>query len=378
MRLPTEKERADILKVHLRSLPLAEDVDVREIARKTKRFSGADLKNLVVEAKRLAAREALEKGEVVKISQRHLLAVLKHLKPSTSLAQLEMYEQFRLDYERRVGEAPGKKKEEGVRWEDVAGLEEVKEAFLEALQLPLLHEKEMKELGVRPSKGILLFGPPGTGKTLVVKAAANELNVAFQALSGADIMKRGYVEAVNIIKEAFNRARENRPSILFVDEIETFAPARGRGAYAEIVGQFLTEMDGIRSMEGVVVVAATNRPFLLDPALLRPGRFDKIFYVPPPDEKVRREIFKIHLGKFAKEVDLELLADITEGFSGADIASVCQTAKMEVLKERIKGKGEAKVTTQQLVEIIKERKPSITPELIAEYERFLEEYGERK
>ncbi len=377
MRLPNEKERVEILKVHLRGLPVDEDVDLEEITRKTNRFSGADLKNLVVEAKRLAAKEALAKKKIVKITQEHLLKVLKHLKPSTSLAQLEMYEKFKMDYERRVGEKKEVKKKKEVSWDDVAGLNRVKEAFLEALELPLKHEKEMKELGVKPSKGILLFGPPGTGKTLIVRAAANELNVAFQTLSGADIMKKGYVQAVTIIKEAFNRARENRPAILFVDEIETFAPARGASYSSDIVGQFLTEMDGIKGLEGVVVVAATNKPLLLDSALLRPGRFDKIFYVPPPDEAARKEIFKIHLGKYASDVDLDLLASITEGFSGADIASVCQSAKMKLLKSKIKGE-EIKLTTEMLINIIKKRKPSISKELLREYKLFLEKYGERE
>jgi transitional endoplasmic reticulum ATPase len=256
-------------------------------------------------------------------------------------------------------------------------LDRVKEALLEAIQLPLLHEEEMKAYGVKPSKGILLFGPPGTGKTLIVRAASNELKASFQVLSGAEIMKKGYTQAVNVIKETFDRARENTPAIIFVDEIETFAPARGAGGSAEVIGQFLTEMDGIKSKGGVVVIGATNKPRMMDAAIMRPGRFDKIFYIPPPDEQGRAKIFKIHLGKFAPNVNLEMLASMTPGFSGADIASICQSAKMEALKSKIAGKPRG-VTTEMLLKIISTRRPSITQPLLDEYARFLEAYGERK
>jgi SpoVK/Ycf46/Vps4 family AAA+-type ATPase len=311
----------------------------------------------------------------------HFLQVLANVKPSTSLAMLDMYEQFKLDFERRVGAEKPKEeeaaKEAAVKWTDVAGLDQVKQALLEAIELPLLHEAEMKEFKVKPSKGILLFGPPGTGKTLIVKAAANELKASFQALSAAEVMKKGYTQAVTVIKEAFNRARENPPGIIFVDEIETFAPARGVGGSSEILGQFLTEMDGVKGKAGVVVMAATNKPSLMDPAIMRPGRFDKIFYIPPPDEKGREDMFKIHLGKFAGSVDLRILAEMTPGFSGADIADICQNAKMRALRAKLAGAPEA-VSTQTIVEIIRTRRPSITAQILDEYRKFLEAYGERR
>ncbi|HID73218.1 TPA: ATP-binding protein, partial [Candidatus Micrarchaeota archaeon] len=220
-------------------------------------------------------------------------------------------------------------------------------------------------------------GPPGTGKTLIVKAASNELDASFQSLSGAEIMKQGYTQAVTVVRETFNRARENTPAILFVDEIETFAPARGGGP-SEIIGQFLTEMDGLKGMKRVVVIAATNKPALLDPAILRPGRFDKIFYIPPPDKKGRAAIFRIHLGeKFSKGIDLKKLAEMTPGFSGADIASICQEAKMNALRAKLAGKP-AEVTDSMLMEIVKRRRPSVTVKMLKEYENFLESYGERR
>ena len=376
MHLPNKEARKAIFEVHLKNLP-TKNIDVDKLVKKTERFSGADIQNIVVEAKRLAAKEASTTGKIVPIDMDHLLRIVENVKPSTGIAQLDMYEKFKLDYERRIGEEKKEVKVKAVRWEDVAGLDEVKEALLEAIQLPLLHEEDMKDYEVKPSKGILLFGPPGTGKTLIVKAAASELEASFQTLSAADVMQKGYTGAVTIIKETFNRARENTPSIIFVDEIETFAPARGVSASSEIIGQFLTEMDGIKGMQGVVVIAATNRPKLMDPAIMRPGRFDKIFYIPPPEEEGREAIFAIHLGKFAKDVDLKKLAEITPGFSGADIASVCQSAKMKALRTKIKGKA-TPITTAQLVNIIETRRPSITKQLISEYERFLEAYGERR
>ena len=381
MHLPDPQARAEILKASMKGMPAEEGINLETIVKKTERFSGADLKNLVVEAKRMAAKEATIKGVVVPISMNHLLAVVSQMKPSTSLSSLENYEQFRMDFERRIGsDKPQKEEEEkegAVKWSDVAGLEDVKEALLETIELPLLHEQEMKEFKVKPSKGILLFGPPGTGKTLIVKAAANELKASFQSLSAAEIMNKGYTQAVNVVKETFNRARENAPAIVFVDEIETFAPSRSMVGSAEILGQFLTEMDGVKGLKGVVVIGATNKPSIMDPAIMRPGRFDKIFYIPPADEKGRVEMFRIHLGKFASLVDLNLLAKISQGFSGADIASVCQSVKMSALKAKISGSGN-EITTEKVLAVIKSRRPSITPDILQEYEQFLKAYGERK
>jgi len=381
MHLPDPEARKAIIKVSLKKMVLAPDVDLDALVKKTERFSGADLNNMVNEARKVTAKEAMAQGKVIPTSMAHFMQVMAGIKPSTSLVQLETYEQFRLDFERRTGAAKPKEeeaaKESAVKWGDVAGLDDVKQALLEAIELPLLHEAEMKEFKVKPSKGILLFGPPGTGKTLIVKAAANELKASFQVLSAAEIMKKGYSQAVLVIKEAFNRARENPPGIIFVDEIETFAPARGIGGSAEILGQFLTEMDGVKGKAGVVVIAATNKPALMDPAIMRPGRFDKIFYIPPPEEKGRVAMFAIHLGTFASNADLNALAAATPGFSGADIAEVCQNAKMKALKAKLAGSPEA-ISTNTIMEILKTRRPSVTPQILEEYRRFMEAYGERR
>jgi len=381
MHLPDPEARKAIFKVSMKRMRLAPDVDLDKLVKKTDRFSGADIKNIVEEAKKITAREAIAQDKVIPTTMAHLMKVMEGMKPSTGLAQLETYEQFRMDFERRTGAVKPKEeeveKEAAIGWDDVVGLDQVKEAFLEAIEFPLLREAEMKEFKVKPSKGILLFGPPGTGKTLIVKAAAHELKASFQTISGAELMKKGYTQAVTVIKETFNRARENAPGIIFVDEIETFAPARGMAASSEILGQFLTEMDGIRNQQGVVVIGATNKPFLMDPAIMRPGRFDKIFYIPPPDAHGRKDMFALYLGNFAEGVDLNLLSGATGGFSGADIASVCQSAKMEALRGKIAGKP-VKITTESVLQVVKTRRPSITPELLDEYEKFIEAYGERR
>jgi len=380
MHLPDKDGRKAVFKVHLSKLPIDGNIDLDELARKTDRFSGADIKNVVDEAKRLAAKEATKSGVVVPISMDHLKQTIKKVKPSTGIAQLEEYDKFKLDFQRSTsgGGEEQKEKETLIKWEDVAGLDAVKQTLLETIELPLLREDLMKEYKIKPSKGILLFGPPGTGKTLIVKAASSELKASFQSLSGAEIMKLGYTQAVTVIKETFNRARENAPSIIFIDEIETFAPARGTmSVSSEVVGQLLTEMDGLKDLKGVVVMAATNKPALLDTAILRPGRFDKIFYVPPPTDKGREEIFQIHLGDFTKGIDLKEIVTQTEGFSGADIAGICQEAKMQAVRGKISGK-EVKISEEMLLKIVSGRRPSITKDMLVEYDRFKEEYGERK
>ncbi|MCK4319857.1 AAA family ATPase [Candidatus Micrarchaeota archaeon] len=376
MNLPNSDARKKIFEVYLKKVPTEKGIDLSALAKKTNRFSGADIKNIVDSSLTLAAGKAKEKRKIVPITQQSLLSIIGKVKPSTSLAELEKHEEFRTDFERRVGKEEEKKEEKKLGWKDVADLKDVKKAFRESIEIPLLHEELMEKFNVRPTKGILLFGPPGCGKTLVVRAAAAELGVTFISISGAELMKKGYAHMTNVIKETFNRARENPPAILFVDEIETVVPARGAG-FSDAVGQFLTEMDGMRKLKGVVVVGATNRPQALDPAILRPGRFDKIIYVHSPDATGREELFRIHLGEFSKGLELSKLAQETDGFSGADIASIAQKAKMELLRKKIAGE-EAKLSTEDVLNILMKRRPSLTPKLLTIYERFLMDYGERK
>ncbi len=376
MPLPDEHGRREIFKVLLSPYP-KENIDYDLLAAKTPRFSGADIKNVIQETARVVAERAKSKDEVIPITTQDLLHVIEYTKPSVRLADVEMYEKFKLDFERRRGGIQKEEKDDKdvVRWEDVVGLDDVKQALLDAIQLPLLHESLLEKYKVKPYKGILLFGPPGCGKTMIAKAAANELKASFIYVSPTDLLSSRATGSERI-KEIFNRAKENAPAIIFIDEIETLVPSR-KVALSDLVGEFLTQLDGVKEMKGVVVLGATNEPEYLDSALLRPGRFDKIFYIPPPDEKGRKAILKEYLGEFAKHVNLSKLAQATEGFSGADLASIADTVKMEAVKQMVEGK-QPHITTDTIMKIIQSRKPSITPEMLQKYQRFIQEYGERR
>lgn len=376
MHLPDAEARKEIFKVHLGKLPIDKNLDFDKLAQMTERYSGADIKNICTEASRLAAREAIASNVVVNISMNHILTTLKKMKPSTGLDQLETYGKFRMDYERRTEAEEKKPEEKLVRWEDIGGLEDVRQILHEAIEIPLLHEDLMKEMGVKPSKGLLLFGPPGCGKTMMVKAAANELKVNFMTISGAEIMRERSKSPSVYVKEAFNRARESAPALIFIDEMEALAPNRDeyRGG---ILTDLLQELDGVKELKNVMLIGATNKPSMLDPAILRPGRFDKIVYIPPPDLPARQHIFATNLAKFLKSLGLKELAMATEGFSGADIASICQEVKMQLVRDRLKGKA-VSLSTQTVMGVINSRRPSITNKDLVEYEVFRKEYGERK
>ncbi|RLG19475.1 hypothetical protein DRN67_02590 [Candidatus Micrarchaeota archaeon] len=383
--LPDVKARESIFEVHTRNMPIDDSVDFKKLAKKTERYSGADIANICREAARSAARRAARNKKVTPIKMKDFKSVIKSMKPSVSLSSLEDYERFRIDFERRSGmvkrEEEPEERESKIKWEDVVGLDDVKTALLEAIELPLMHEDLMKQYKIRPAKGLLLFGPPGCGKTMIVRAAANELKASFLQISGASMLKRGYAGAVEVIKETFNRAKENAPALIFIDEIEAIAPSRGMYAShltESIVAQLLNEMDGVKELKKVMLVGATNKPGMIDSALMRPGRFDKIMYIPPPDERARKEIFKNGLsGLDLMDIDLDALASKTESFSGADIVSVCQEARMGLVRAKLKGE-EAKLSAADLNEIIKRRRPSITAEQLQEYLKFLRDYGERR
>ncbi len=379
MHLPDLKGRLKILKIHIKGMPLADDVNLEKIAKKLERYSGADIANLCKEVKRIAAKTAMEREEIVPITMDDFENVISRLKPSTTISMLDDYERFRLDYERRIGEE--KQKVKRITWNDVIGLDEVRSMLKEAIEIPLLHSELLEKYDVKPSKGILMFGPPGCGKTLIVKAAANELNVNVMSVSGAELLKRGYEGAVAVIKETFNRARENAPAVVFIDEIESIAPSRElySSKYVEdVVTQLLQEMDGMKELKGVLLIGATNKPEMLDKALLRPGRLDKIVFVPPPLKPQRAKMFKLFLKKVPKEsVDYDTLAEASEGFTGADINSVCQEAKFMLVRKSIAGKKNVKLETDDILKVIRRRKPSLTMDMLRKYKRFLDEYGER-
>jgi transitional endoplasmic reticulum ATPase len=318
--VPDRNGRREILLIHTRRMPLAEDVDLDELADITHGFVGADIAALVREAAMNALRRYLpeidlekevipaEVLEKIKVSREDFANALKTIQPS-ALREV-------------VLEVPN------VKWTDIGGLEAVKQELMEAVEWPLKYPEVFKRLGIRPPRGILLYGPPGTGKTLLAKAVATESQANFISVKGPEVLSKWVGESEKAVREIFRKARETAPCIIFFDELDSIAPRRGfhtdAGVTDRIVNQLLTEMDGIQSLKGVVVLGATNRPDILDPALLRPGRFDRVLYVPPPDKAARLAIFKIHTREMPldEDVDLDILASVTEGYTGADIEAV--------------------------------------------------------
>ncbi|WP_048061379.1 CDC48 family AAA ATPase [Hyperthermus butylicus] len=376
IRPPDKRARKEILQVHVRNMPLADDVDLDKIAEMTHGYTGADLAALAKEAAMNALRRFIKSGRIdlnkpipaevlreLKVTMADFLEAMRHVQPSLIR---EIYI-----------EVPE------VHWDDIGGLDDVKQQLREAIEWPLTHPELFEQMGVRPPKGILLFGPPGTGKTLLAKAAATESGANFIAVRGPEILSKWVGESEKAIRQIFRRARQVAPAIIFFDEIDAIAPARGMrydtsGVTDRIVNQLLTEMDGIEPLTNVVVIAATNRPDILDPALLRPGRFDRLIYVPPPDKKSRLEILRIHTRRMplAEDVDLELIAEKTEGYTGADLEAVCREAAMIALRETFKKTGKPQavlVRMEHFEKALQAIPPSLTPEDIRRYERLAKE-----
>ncbi len=370
IRPPDKRARVEILKVHTRHMPLAEDVDLEKIAEMTHGFTGADLAALAKEAAMAALRRFIKSGKIDLSKEEIPTSILRELKV-TMQDFLEAMKMVRPTLIREVFvEVPE------VRWDDIGGLENVKQELREAVEWPLKYPKIFEEMGIRPPKGILLFGPPGTGKTLLAKAAATESGANFIAVRGPEILSKWVGESERAIRKIFERARQVAPAIIFFDEIDSIAPARGlrhdSGVTDRIVNQLLTEMDGIVPLQNVVVIAATNRPDILDPALLRPGRFDRLIYVPPPDKEARKQIFKIHTRKvpLADDVDFDKLAELTEGYTGADIEAVVREAVMIKLREKLEV---GPVEMRHFMEALKKVPPSLSKEDIERYERLARE-----
>ncbi|MBU0570395.1 CDC48 family AAA ATPase, partial [Patescibacteria group bacterium] len=320
--IPDKNGRLEILTIHTRGMPLSEGVDMDRLAFLTHGFVGADLAALSREAAMHALRRLMPKidfeHEVIpeedllslEVTMDDFLNALREVEPS---AIREVFTEI-----------------PEVTFEDIGGLEDVKRILSETIKDPLYHPKVYAKASTKPAKGILLSGEPGTGKTLLAKAIAKEAEVNFIAISGAQLLSKYIGESEKGIREVFKKARQASPCILFFDEIEALVPKRGKlmgeQVTERVVSQFLTEMDGIEELKGVMILASTNRPDLIDPALLRPGRFDFVLELPKPDLKAREQIFKVHTkGKpLAKDVSLAQLAKETKGMVGADIASICQ------------------------------------------------------
>ena len=361
--VPNKKARLEILKIHTRNMPLAKDVDLEKLANITHGFVGADIAALCKEAAMNALRRVLpnidlEKEELppevlekLQVTMKDFMNALRIVRPSAMREVLV--------------ETPN------VKWEDIGGLEEAKQALKEAVEWPLKMPDAFKRLGIEPPKGVLLYGPSGTGKTLLAKAVANESEANFIYVAGPSLLSKWVGESEKGIRQVFERARQVAPCIIFFDEIDAIASKRGydiNRTTERMLNQMLAEMDGLQDIKGIVVIAATNRPDILDPALLRPGRFDKLIFVGPPDEKARLEILKIHTRNMplAKDVSIEEIAKKTEGYSGADLAAVCKEAALTALREN---KNAKEVKAKHFEAALKKIKPSITKDQI---ERFKE------
>ncbi|MCU4716630.1 CDC48 family AAA ATPase [Halapricum hydrolyticum] len=332
--VPDRDGRKEILQVHTRGMPLVDEIDLDHYAENTHGFVGADLEQLSKEAAMNALRRIrpeidLEADEIdaeileaMEVSETDFKEALKGIEPS---ALREVFV-----------EVPD------ITWEDVGGLEDTKERLRETIQWPLEYPQVFEQMDMQAAKGVLLYGPPGTGKTLLAKAVANEAQSNFISVKGPELLNKYVGESEKGVREVFEKARANAPTVVFFDEIDSIAGERGRsmgdsGVGERVVSQLLTELDGIEDLEDVVVIATTNRPDLIDPALLRPGRLDRHVHVPVPDEEARRKIFEVHTQDkpLAEDVDLAELAADTDGYVGADIEALCREASMAASREFI-------------------------------------------
>jgi transitional endoplasmic reticulum ATPase len=364
--VPDKAGRNEVLQIHTRNMPLAEDTDLKRLSDVTHGYTGADMASLCREAAMKALRryipefnleeerippEILEKM-VVKMDD--FLSAYREITPT---AMREVYV-----------EVPQ------VHWDEVGGLKDVKQELMESVEWPLKKPEVFKKMGIKPPRGILLYGPPGCGKTLLARAVATESEANFISIKGPEIFSKWVGESEKAIREVFRKGRTAAPAIIFFDELDAVVPKRGlgysdSGASERVISQLLTEIDGIEALQNVLVIAATNRPDILDPAVLRPGRFDRLIYVPSPDLDSMTEIFKIHTHSMplSRDVDLEELARKAQGYSGADVEAICREAAMESLREDI---DSTEVSLRDFNKAMERVGPSITPEDDAWYQKF--------
>jgi len=381
--VPDREGRLEILQIHTRGMPLEKDVDLGVIANMSHGFVGADLQAVAKEAAIRALRRVLpeidlttenipsDKLKKIVVTMDDFLSVIKEIEPS---ALREVFV-----------EVPN------VNWTDIGGLAEVKQELQEAVEWPLKYQGLFDHSDATPPKGILLYGPPGTGKTLMAKAAAHESEANFISIKGPELLSKWVGESEKGVREVFRKARQAAPCIVFFDEIDAIAPARGAlgsdsHVTERVISQLLTELDGLEVLTNVIIIGATNRPDIIDAALLRPGRFDRLLYVPPPSKESRIQIFKIHTSKkpLADDVDIVSLANQTEGYTGADIAALASAAVMLALREHIAkykdpkqadlAKGELKIHMKHFEEAMKKIRP-LSKQEIDTYRNISEQFG---
>ena len=364
--VPDQNGRREILGIHTRGMPLTDGVNLDDLARRTYGFVGADLAALTREAALEAVRRILPKInleeasippeilDALSVDTADFENALKRVQPS---AMREVMVQV-----------------PNVRWDDVGGLDAARDKLREGIELPLKHPDAFRRLGIRPARGFLLYGPPGTGKTLLAKAVARESEANFIATKSSDLLSKWYGESEQQIARLFARARQVAPTVIFIDELDSLVPARGGGmgepqVTERVVNTILSEMDGLEELNNVVLIGATNRPNLIDPALLRPGRFDELIFVGVPDTGGRRRILAIHTSAMplAKDVDLESLARRAERFTGADLEDLTRRAGLTALR---RGLDSAEVTMADFEAALLETRASVTDEMLTDYERI--------
>jgi transitional endoplasmic reticulum ATPase len=367
--VPDKQGRHEIMQIHTRGMPLASDVDLKKLSDMTHGYTGADVSSLGRETAMKSLRRYLPQInleeervppsvlEKMEVTMEDFINAYKEITPT---AMREVYIEIPT-----------------TRWEDIGGLEEVKKDLVEAVEWPLKTPEVFERLGIKPPKGILLFGPPGCGKTLLAKAVATESAANFITIKGPEIFSKWVGESEKAIREVFRKARMAAPAVIFFDEIDSLLPRRGAGfsdsgVSERVISQLLTEMDGIVALEDIVVIAATNRQDIVDPAVLRPGRFDRLIYVPEPDEKSRAEIFKLYTKDvpLAKDVETASLATLAKNYSGADISALCREAAMFALRKDVNAK---EVTLSDFEEAKKRIGPSVTPDMEKWYKSFMQQ-----
>jgi transitional endoplasmic reticulum ATPase len=367
--VPDKQGRHEVLQIHTRGMPLAEDVDLKKLAEMTHGYTGADVAALGRETAMKALRRYLPQinleeervpPSVLEKMEVKMDDFVNAYKEVTPTAMREVYIEVST-----------------VHWDDVGGLDDVKQHLKEAVEWPLKNPEIFSRLGIKPPKGILLYGPPGCGKTLLARAVATESEANFISIKGPEVFSKWVGESEKAIREVFRKARMAAPAVIFFDEMDSLTPRRGlgfsdSGVSERVISQLLTEMDGIVTLQDIVVIAATNRPDMVDPAVLRPGRFDRLIYVPEPDEKSRLQIFKIYTKDMplTKDVDVNQLSIMAKYYSGADIESLCREAAMHALRRDVKAR---EVTMKDFQDAMKELGPSVTPDMEKWYKSFIQQ-----
>jgi transitional endoplasmic reticulum ATPase len=365
--VPDKEGRLEIIQIHTRGMPLTENMDLKHLSGITHGYTGADIAALSREAAMKALRRYLHD---INLEDENIPPDILESMEVTFNDFINAYREVTPTAMREVFiEVPT------IRWNDVGGLDEVKQSLKEAVEWPIKTPEIFTKMGIQPPKGILLYGPPGCGKTLLARAVATESEANFISIKGPEIFSKWVGESEKAIREIFRKGRTASPAVIFIDEIDSLVPRRGAsysnsGVTERVVSQLLSEIDGLESLQNIVVVAATNRPDIIDPAILRPGRFDRLIYVPAPDDETRLEIFKIHTKTIplAKDVDLTILTKATKGYSGADIQALSREAAMITLRQNLE-----KVSMKAFKKAIEIIGPSITTDMEGWYRNMAQQ-----